>query len=792
MSKTMKTLTIGGITYEIVDATARDNIENLEMTGGGVTDEQIENAVNRYLANNPPSGGSGSGVAPTIEVSKVGKVTTIRITGANGVHTATINDGNDGSTGPTGPQGPQGPKGDTGATGAQGPKGDTGATGSQGPKGDTGATGATGPQGPKGDTGPQGPAGATGEPGYTPVRGRDYWTDDDQETILTEANDLIAIELAKRMQLAPLYADSIDKCTDPTKVYVLPDGYIYAYITESVDVITYVDLVPSAVSPTSDEVYNGVGYKLDTYLSSSTGHTTSTSNKGTVVATGLIPFATGDYYIKGGTFGTYNALIGKNSHSEHRITLYTSGKNTVGDQLKATELSSHTNWATVEVLDEATAYIKLTILKDWSNSAAVSAAYFAISLNGNTKPIISRDPIVASSSTESTTGEWGNTGHAFVPTNYEGRIVNCESKIANCEIDIEAMSATVNNLATATSTLPSHWYSNSYIDNRVEDIRIAMERAGCNKSAFLWYTDAHWTNSSRRSPALLKYLYENTAMTKTNFGGDIVDGSVLTSPSDPSASRNTKTYLYDWRKAIKDIPNHHSVRGNHDDDAFGLYDASGNQNTKPIYAFLMAAEETPNIVRGGDMYYYIDEPSEKTRYLYLDTYMCTDNGEYHQGDPEMVRFVVDSLNSVQSGWHVVAISHIWWLYSGTNDITTGSFPLYCKQLLDIFDAYNARRSGSVTVHRTSATVSYNFANGAGKVEFCIGGHTHADQDFTSTDGIPVILTETDSYHVRSGLSGASNTINEASVNGIVADYDGGFVSIIRVGRGSSRTVQLKA
>lgn len=127
--------------------------------------------------------------------------------------------GDTGATGPQGPQGEQGLKGDTGDVGPQGPKGDTGATGPQGPKGDTGpqgpkgdtgANGATGPQGPKGDTGPQGPqgeqgpqgdagiqgpAGETGQQGeqgpagadgYTPQRGVDYWTADDQKAIVDQ------------------------------------------------------------------------------------------------------------------------------------------------------------------------------------------------------------------------------------------------------------------------------------------------------------------------------------------------------------------------------------------------------------------------------------------------------------------------------------------------------------------------------------------------------------------------------------------------------------------------------
>lgn len=90
------------------------------------------------------------------------------------------NDGTWTNLGPLqGPEGPQGPKGDTGDPGPQGPKGDTGDTGPRGPTGPAGADGANGPQGP------------AGENGYTPVRGTDYWTDDDIATIRGYVDDAI-------------------------------------------------------------------------------------------------------------------------------------------------------------------------------------------------------------------------------------------------------------------------------------------------------------------------------------------------------------------------------------------------------------------------------------------------------------------------------------------------------------------------------------------------------------------------------------------------------------------------
>lgn len=149
-----------------------------------------------------------------------------------------------GDTGPQGPQGEQGPKGETGAQGPQGPAGETGPRGEPGPKGDTGPQGEPGEQGPagpqgepgpegpqgnpgpKGDPGPQGEpgeaatisnvtasvddtsgdpevvvtmggtaqersfafafSGLKGENGKTPVKGVDYWTSEDQQSIVDQ------------------------------------------------------------------------------------------------------------------------------------------------------------------------------------------------------------------------------------------------------------------------------------------------------------------------------------------------------------------------------------------------------------------------------------------------------------------------------------------------------------------------------------------------------------------------------------------------------------------------------
>ena len=98
--------------------------------------------------------------------------------------------GEKGETGPQGPKGDTGAQGPKGETGSQGPKGDAGEQGIQGPKGEQGEKGETGA---KGDTGVQGPAGTDGK---TPVRGTDYWTEEDIATINTYIDAKVAEILA--------------------------------------------------------------------------------------------------------------------------------------------------------------------------------------------------------------------------------------------------------------------------------------------------------------------------------------------------------------------------------------------------------------------------------------------------------------------------------------------------------------------------------------------------------------------------------------------------------------------
>lgn len=312
-------------------------------------------------------------------------------------------------------------------------------------------------------------------------------------------------------------------------------------------------------------------------------------------------------------------------------------------------------------------------------------------------------------------------------------------------------------LSGSSEAVPAIWLS--ALKTGVKAINTALCNAGANKSAFLFYTDVHWNYGAKVSPRLLKFLQRRTGITKTIFGGDIVN--------EEGEDYDTMSYLWDWREQVKDLPNHHSVVGNHDDG-----NTTNNLFSQDyVYGYLLAAEETGDMVRGDEgLYYYIDSPAEKTRYLYLDT--------AYQGatDAQQV-FVKNALLTAPENWHIVAVAHIWLDTDYTQSPPVpADINADAAVFLSLFDSFNARTG--------------DFSGSSAKVEFCIGGHTHWDYDDRSEGGIPIVLTEADGWAVRSGLPCIPGTTGEAAVSGIIADYGEGKITVIRVGRGSSRVVSL--
>lgn len=116
--------------------------------------------------------------------------------------------------------------------------GNTGPTGPTGQTGAVGPTGDTGPIGPIGQIGPTGPTGAKGDKGDAGL---------DAYSLYVQQGGTLSLQewLAHPASGAPTYAADAAWLVangDPAKIYVLPDGYLYAKVTSTIPTPNFTNL----------------------------------------------------------------------------------------------------------------------------------------------------------------------------------------------------------------------------------------------------------------------------------------------------------------------------------------------------------------------------------------------------------------------------------------------------------------------------------------------------------------------------------------------------------------------
>lgn len=314
-----------------------------ELISGKLDANKLPEAINNALAQAKASGefDGADGITPTI--------------GANGNWYLGNADTGKPSRGATGDTGPQGPKGDTGAVGPQGPKGD------------------------KGDKGNMPPIVQTTGNSENAVMSQKATTVE-INALKSDINDI----KSGTIQQTPLFADSVDELTasgDTTKLYVLPDGYIYAYIngvwTNTGHEFTSNDTLEKVINACCDEtIIPGVNENLlkpsDCMYSMrlSTGTADFVSSNIYNIVSNKIPVVAGRYYTV--SYERDNARTTKNmdgSSLTQRVLCYLNDGSIVGaygyNDLLITNPyvinESKASQSTIKIVSESVKYIQVQL-----------------------------------------------------------------------------------------------------------------------------------------------------------------------------------------------------------------------------------------------------------------------------------------------------------------------------------------------------------------------------------------------------------------------------------------------
>lgn len=487
------------------------------------------------------------------------------------------------------------------------------------------------------------------------------------------------------VHMTPLFANSLAECTDPTKLYVLPDGYLYAYME-------------TTVTQTHTNQLDVVGFQSGYRLSSSGAESALSGS----YLTGYIPCKPGDVIrLKNVTFQT-NVTTGLTS-SNQRLAGYTADHTLVKvNNVNDIGLTNPEEWAVV--LDENGVVTQFTLRADtYANTEyiRINGSYL-----GEDSIITVNEPMEKSTTVVTA---WTNTGHAFVPADYEDRILDLEqiaaaqdTRLTDLEAEADAAVSTVRQEA-----------------NRVADLVFAKRNAQC--LCFAALGDVHYPVGGEATRQALLHtgmgIREIRRLLPLDFvglfGDYVAGGSDATLAESREAMKLVHQSLYEAGMGVQQI----WMQGNHDWNPYDTDD--GNLTDEELYSYIFAnnlgtvVDETA-VQRG---YGYLDFDKQKVRVIYWNTSDISgaETPTEHRISAEqyqwMAAHALDFSGKEKPGeWGIVMLLHM---------------PVnWSAQLTAFVDAYLAGTSATITAaEATPVTVDFTGKNQA-ELICTINGHTH--------------------------------------------------------------------
>ena len=293
-------------------------------------------------------------------------------------------------------------------------------------------------------------------------------------------------------------------------------------------------------------------------------------------------------------------------------------------------------------------------------------------------------------------------------------------------------------------------------------IRNNMMEVGRNGETFIFITDLHWEGNAKNSPALVRWLLDRLNINTILCGGDLINqgtrDAMAATMLDCITAFQHKNILFPC------------AFGNHDDNwnDYGDQRQHPERFFEPETQYALMQKQAENLVTyftNTGWNFYFDVENTKTRYITLDT------GE--DGTFSAYSDLIGCLDDTPSGYHIIIMAH--WLYNNGKSES-------CQYIEAIIDAYNARENGTI------AGASYDFTNADSEIFLLLGGHLHNDMDWTTEDGVPVVLTDTDSNRTsNTSYPFVLGTITEQAFDVITINYTNKTVKAVRIGRGADRT-----
>lgn len=301
--------------------------------------------------------------------------------------------------------------------------------------------------------------------------------------------------------------------------------------------------------------------------------------------------------------------------------------------------------------------------------------------------------------------------------------------------------------------VPEYYTNSGYMSGKVDAVNTYMDSCYATGDCFAFITDAHWGSyNAQNSPALIRYLYDRTPMSKVFDGGDTGNGGDV---DDTIMNYCQAIQASVWNRAYFAIGNHEPFN---------------NVASSYISARFDSRHEKYN-GNPDQHYYYIDNERAKIRYIVLACYETGGGNNAFNGiggnseasAAQRAWFQNVALN-MESGWAAVIIMHS--LYYVSN---ISPYPLVVES------RYNS-----------TIAIMDNFVNNGGEICCVLQGHTHIDRMTHTPAGIPVFITACDKYVDNETPAGIivprpKGTIREQLFDVVCINRNSKIVRLIRIG-----------
>ena len=535
-------------------------------------------------------------------------------------------------------------------------------------------------------------------------------------SLTTEIEEFIIAELAKRGQLKPEFANSIEECTDESKLYVLPDGYIYAYILVEVT-------IPGGAEYTNRADPASADWCANSRLGSSG---VSEETNGSVV-TNYIPCKKDDLIRVEGLNIGYLA-----SNANARIHYLDSNKTLLGTNYPFNNTAGAFIHYDLSGFDAYKWDYKVGSTGDGSTYESFADSISFVRFCGEMETdaanvvITVNEEIKTSEPTTALEYKWANTGHAFIQ-------------------------------ADDGTSIPGYWAD--HLSSKIARIKELQKLGGKDCFTFVSIADLH----AEQNLGKLSGLLARKIMDECNIKYALVLGDIATRHSVATEADMDKSLELGFSILKPILSDALLAQGNHD----GAYSTSYGQNYSrgKIYeTFSRKVGLVGDVHFCDDGYgYYIDDTANRVRYVILNPHNQLGRTDvnyfntYRFGQSQFDLMVEALTTMPKDDWGVVFASHIPPVTEvdrhGDGVIESDMTNNIPEQglLRNMIAAFNVRSESFSGSYDAPGTWDYvnladvDFSNAKGNFIGYFAGHLHADCLFSGgIYNFPIVTSRCDS------------------------------------------------